>query len=249
MKGKINGVMGHCKASSLKLKTSKKAMKKQPLNIAKANGDVSRHRCCECDKMFNSCKALYGHMRCHPDRGWRGSKNLVGVAVGPTKSLMGPPLSNAIGFSSYELEAAVGLLMLAEGPCLAAVPTTRAASVSPKRGFGLNDEALSGWEVVSCTIEGHIGAKESSAQATESEVETSTASMQEEGEQNVEVSVSGQRCGLCLAPGSWEKCCRTQSGNRNVRLDLNQLPGFIEENASARCYAVKAPVLDLSLRL
>ncbi|KAJ4875404.1 C2H2 type zinc finger transcription factor family [Raphanus sativus] len=28
--------------------------------------------CCVCHKKFTSMKALYGHMRFHPDRGWKG---------------------------------------------------------------------------------------------------------------------------------------------------------------------------------
>lgn len=243
MKGKINGVMGSCKASSLNLKASKKAMKKQPSSTADADGGSSSNRCCECGKVFKSCKALYGHMRCHPERGWRGSKNFVGVAVRTPKALIDRPLGNAVGFSSYELEAAESLLLLAGGPCLVKVP--RAASVNPKPGFGLKDELFLAWEVVPCSIEGHLGATECSAQATESEVET-LASVQEEEELNVEVSVSVPGHDLCLARGSWEKCARALSG---ARLDLNQLPGFTEENSIGRCSAVKASGLDLRLRL
>lgn len=89
MKKKINGSVGHSKASSLKLMTPSAVMKKQPSAPADA-GDVSIHCCSECRKEFRSCKAVYGHMRSHTDR---GSKNPVAITVGP------PLINGVVGCS------------------------------------------------------------------------------------------------------------------------------------------------------
>ncbi|CAH2069777.1 unnamed protein product [Thlaspi arvense] len=42
--------------------------------------------CCVCHKKFTSMKALYGHMRFHPDRGWKG--------------VLPPPHPHPLGYSS-----------------------------------------------------------------------------------------------------------------------------------------------------
>ncbi|KAL8142564.1 hypothetical protein V2J09_015596 [Rumex salicifolius] len=69
--------------------------------------------CSECGKKFWSWKALYGHMRCHPDRQWRG------IHPPPNHLLRLPepsPVPDITTLTPEDHEAASCLLLLANSP-------------------------------------------------------------------------------------------------------------------------------------
>lgn len=81
------------------------ATKKSSIASATKESDCT---CGECGKQFLSCKALFGHMRCHPEREWRGMHAPPKFRPRPRSRLPG-----SMTWSPEDREVAACLVLLA----------------------------------------------------------------------------------------------------------------------------------------
>ncbi|XP_010242904.1 PREDICTED: zinc finger protein ZAT3-like [Nelumbo nucifera] len=165
--------------------------------------------CSECGKQFWSWKALFGHMRCHPERQWRG--------INPPPNYRRPVspenrIEEAAGakLTEEEHEVASCLVMLANWPNepTAMEEEERYECLSCKRVFD-SHQALGGHRASHKNVKGCFAIARSAGEDGEEQRSCDHSNHDrgdqglglmevKEGREEKTVVVSGHRCSVCL---------------------------------------------------
>lgn len=148
--------------------------------------DMVTPPCSECGKKFWSWKALFGHMRCHPERQWRGINP-------PPNLLRQPPPSPEMTPEDHEVATCLLLLANGEEHSETSCGSGRFECSGCKKVFG-SHQALGGHRATHKNVKGCFA----NAVSIANEYNACHADIHDEPDDEMVMVLEGHKCSICL---------------------------------------------------